>query len=234
METEQLYISIGRLLEEQPRADQMNELLRWVGRAVALVEQVSKMDAVEIKAATSVRLHSDPWAVRDLTNAALYRALAVVELKAPVSAQGSFIQAGNALDAMAAVGKVMQLAATAVTIVDPYMDDKVLTDFAPLAKERVNIRLLSDSSTVKPTFSPAAARFKTQFGGSRPLEARLSAPRALHDRLIVVDDTTVYTVTQSLNALAGRSHASIVRVDPETSALKVAAYADIWNAASPT
>jgi len=55
----------------------------------------------------------------------------------------------------------------------------------------------------------------------------------LHDRLIVVDGKIVWTLTQSLNAFAARSPASLVRVDPETAALKVAAYEQLWKNAKP-
>ncbi|ULJ73610.1 phosphatidylserine/phosphatidylglycerophosphate/cardiolipin synthase family protein [Rhizobium gallicum] len=233
MNWEQLYIALGRTAEEKPDPQNVEELLRWIGRARALVEKVSKLDAAEISAATTVRLHQDPWALRNMTYAALYRALAVAELNAPVSAQGAFIPAGNALDAMAAIGKVLQDATKSVLLVDPYMDQKTLTDFVPLASEGISVSLLSDAATAKPTFSPAVARFKQQFGDKRPMEARLAAPRALHDRLIVVDQTTAFAVTQSFNALADRSHASIVRVDPETAALKVDAYSSLWDAAAP-
>ncbi|MGR6730291.1 hypothetical protein, partial [Aeromonas veronii] len=75
------------------------------------------------------------------------------------------------------------------------------------------IELLADDATAKPTLAPATARFKQQFGVTRPIEARLASGRSLHDRLIIVDGATVYTVTQSFNALAARSPASIVRID---------------------
>jgi hypothetical protein len=51
---------------------------------------------------------------------------------------GAFIPAGNAFDAMAAIGSVLRTAKQGVFIVDPYMDEKALTDFAPLACLRIN------------------------------------------------------------------------------------------------
>lgn len=233
MSPEELYVSLGRVIEDQPDYENINELLRWAGRARALVDQISSLDAAEISAVTSVRLHDDPWLVRNMINAALYRALAVAEISAPVSSQGSFIPAGNALDAMASVGKVVQLASSRILVVDPYMDDKMLTDFVPLAKEGVQIDLLTDQATVKPTFSPALGRFKQQFGPARPIEARTANSRSLHDRLMIIDGIQVFTVTQSFNALASRSPASIVKVDPETASLKVAAYDALWSSATP-
>src|SRR4029077_2641824 len=110
-----------------------------------------------------------------------------------------------------------------VLIVDPYMDEKALIDFAPLAPEGIAIRLLADEKDHKPTLHPAQERWVQQYGKSRPLEVRLALPRVLHDRLAIVDEAETWVLTQSLNALAARSPAAVVRVDPETSGLKVAA-----------
>jgi hypothetical protein len=163
----------------------------------------------------------------------VHRALAKAELKAPAAAQGSFIPAGNAFDALSAIGKILGRATRDVLIVDPYMDEKALTDFALLAPERVQIRLLSDLNSVKPTLHPAAARWVAQYGTSRPLEARLAPARTLHDRLIAIDGAVVWVLTQSLNAFATRSPASIVRVDDETAELKIPAYQAMWGSATP-
>jgi hypothetical protein len=100
-----LYQAIGALLEDQPDVKNKDQFFRWLGRAQALVSKVSSSWASEIQVASTVRMYSDPWGVRDQTNAILYRALAVVELDAPVQQQGTFIQSGNDLDALAGVAK---------------------------------------------------------------------------------------------------------------------------------
>lgn len=86
---------------------------------------------------------------------------------------------------------------------------------------------------MKPTLRPAAVRWTAQYGTSRPLAVKLAAARLLHDRLIAIDDTTAWVLTQSLNAFATRSPASIVRIDDETASLKIAAYQTIWGQATP-
>jgi hypothetical protein len=128
---------------------------------------------------------------------------------------------------------VLRLATTDLLIVDPYMDEKTLIDYVGLANAGVTIRLLADAAYVKPTLKPAATAWLTQHGAARPLQARLAPAKTLHDRLVIVDGKAVYTLTQSLNAFAARAPASVVRVDPETSAIKVTAYAAIWAGASP-
>jgi hypothetical protein len=71
----------------------------------------------------------------------------------------------------------------------------------------------------------------SQYGSAHPLEVRLAPARSLHDRQVVVDEQDVWILTQSLNSFAARAPASIVRVDPETAALKIAAYNGLWQGA---
>jgi hypothetical protein len=157
----------------------------------------------------------------------------VAELNAPASVKGSFIPARNAFDAMMGVGKVLGSATKAALIVDPYMDAKALEVFVLLAPEGVAVQLLVDQASHKPSLKPAVNAWIAQYGAVRPIEARLSPPRTLHDRLIVVDGAAVWVLTQSLKDLAARSPATIVRVDQDTAALKIPAYEAMWQAATP-
>jgi len=163
----------------------------------------------------------------------LYRQLAKAEMNAPADAQGSFIPAGNAFDAIVAVAKVLQQATSSVLIVDPYMDEKALFEFALLAAENISIQLLSDQQSSKPSLKPAFERWKQQYKTTRHLEVRLAKAKTLHDRLIIVDTSTIWILTQSLNALAARSPASIVRVEQEAASVKLDAYRAIWDDSTP-
>ena len=237
MNPEELYQRLGRLVESMPGLGQTVapsiEEIEWLGKAYALVKEVGDFDeAYALKDSIDELNRSGRREAAHQIAIILYRALAVSETRAPASAQGAFIPAGNAFDSLAAIGKILNLAKSEVLIVDPYMDEKALTDFAILAKETININLLTDAATYKPTLPPAAQRWKRQFGGARPLEVRLSAPLSLHDRLIQIDSQDVFVLTQSLNAFAERSPASIVRVDTETAALKISAYADLFASAT--
>ena len=162
-----------------------------------------------------------------------YRALVIAELDAPAGAKGSFVAAGSVFDALASLSKILGSATKEALVVDPYMDEKVLTDFAVLLPETVQIRVLSDAATVKPSLPPAVKRWKAQYPNTRPLDARLAPARALHDRLVMIDSKDVWVLTQSLNAFAQRAPASIVKVDAETAPLKVSAYNHIFASASP-
>ena len=143
--------------------------------------------------------------------------------------QGAFIPVGAVFDVFQVIGKVLSEAKNDALIVDAYMGPVVLTDFAPLATEKVAIRLLTDSYYTKPeTLKPAAARWVQQYRDIRPLETRLTAPRVLHDRLIIIDGAQVWSLTQSLKNFADRSPASVLRVEDDVATQKIYAYEQLW------
>jgi len=209
------------------------EMNQWLGRAITLVE-VTGADTAALKTAVQFLAIPD---VREFNAqgiaATVHAALAKAELEAPAAVQGSFIAAGHTFDAFAAVGRVLGTAKADVVIVDPYADEKVLTDYAVLAPEQVNVRLLTDQASYKKALKPAADHWALQFGSTRPLSVRLAAPRTLHDRAILVDHSTAWTLGQSFKDLVTRSHTTLVRLDPEPGTLKIAAYEQMWSAAAP-
>jgi hypothetical protein len=238
LDPQAVYIQLGRLLEAMPELVTDDALPKstylWLGKAHALLEEMGRVaDASRLAMATK-ELNSQygMFSAADEIKAALYRALAKAELDAPASAQGAFIPAGNAFDGFAAVGKVLSTAKTKVLIIDPYLDEKVLTDFAPLAAEGILISLMADQQFVKPSLSPAVSRWAAQHGAKRPIEAKLAPPRALHDRLIIVDGAEAWDLTQSLNAFAARSPATIVRSGPDQASLKIPYYESVWASAA--
>jgi hypothetical protein len=235
MDAENLYRRIGRLIEsapEPPRYITLSpELMKWIGQASALVKATGDlMLQTEMTMAIDGLKRPDRTEHFQTIMVTLYKALAVAELAAPPSAQGAFIPVGNSFDAFAAVAKILGSATKDVLIVDPYMDDSVLTDFGGSVADGIPVRFLTDQATVKPNLAPAASRWRAQYP-SRPLSVRLASPRTLHDRAIFVDNVKAWTVTQSLKDLAKRSPAEIVRAD-DTASLKIAAYEAIWLSAA--
>lgn len=243
MNPEALYMRIRCLIECMPDLANITltpEIHKWLGDAYALVNASGEMMAlVELKnAIDTLSLHAGYGgaSVSQRTISArgiptiLYRVLAIAELKAPTAIQGNFIPAGNAFDAMAAVSKILNEASNDILIVDPYLDEKVLTDLAIAAPENVTIRLLADAASHKPSLDPAFRRWVSQYGIKRPLELKLAMARSIHDRLIIIDNSSVWVLTQSLNAFAARSPATIVRFPDPT--IKIAAYQDMWQGAT--
>lgn len=233
---EVLYLQLGSLVAQMP--DLANgpitpEVNQWLGRAAALIAEASdQATAITFQNCAQFLAVNRAYNAQAIM-AIIYSALAKAELKAPAAVQGTFIPAGHAFDAFAAVGKVLGTAKTDVLMVDPYADEKVLTDYALLAPEQVSIRLLADQADYKKSLKPAAERWVQQFGHTRPLSVRLAAAKTLHDRLILVDGATAWTLGQSFKDMVARSHTSLVRMDPESGSRKIAAYETIWNTAVP-
>jgi hypothetical protein len=241
MDTEQILFGLRSVIDTMPdlntgRTD-TPEVMTWLGRAAALVEAAGNtVDAVEFAVAMDdvigeSIMHKHIRAVKKVSGI-LFRAYARVEAKAPRSLQGSYIPAGNPFDALAAISKVFAGAKTGLLIVDPYADEVLLRDFVPLAAENVAIQILSDPHYVKASFQPACGRWRQQYN-HRKLDARLTQPRTLHDRLIIVDDKDVWIVTQSFKDLAVRAPASVTHFEPEPAQLKLEAYRTVWQSALP-
>jgi hypothetical protein len=244
MDEETLYHQLRLLAETVPELPIYENLPvypvethRWLGRLEALVEAASgELEAEIVRDAVShlaASVYQPRTEAANELRAALFRALAHAEMKIPDGMKGSFIPVGSAFDALRALADILKGADTDILIIDPYMDEVALTDVAILAKEDVNIRLLSDQATVKPTLKPAVAAWITQYSAKRRLAARLASPKTLHDRLIVTDGSAVWILTQSLKDFAKRSPATLISVAHETAALKVQAYEAIWSSATP-
>lgn len=237
IDAQELYVRIGHHIESMPAGMEVYspEKAIWASQAVALVEAVGDMmDMAAVRDASEwYRKHPDIYG--NTFWLLLQRALARAELAAPASSSGSFLPVGSAMDAMSAIGKVLKEAQSRLLVVDPYLDHTILTDFAAMAAEGVKIDLLADAFAPKTiaTLAPAVQRWATQYGAKRPIEARATAPRLLHDRLIIVDDAKVWNVSQSFKDLAGRSPASITVAPAEVTTLKISAFADLWAAGTP-
>jgi hypothetical protein len=220
IDPETLYRQLGELLIAVPDFNKPGPLSQdghqWLARAYALVKAGDDIeDTMRMKILTQGLdqfIQREP-ALEEILKI-MRRTAAVAEVASPNVVQGSFIHAGNVFDAMAALGKVFRSAAKDVLVVDPYMDDRAMSDFLLMVPEGVPIRLLSDQFHLKPTLRPASQRWQQQYAATRPLTVKIATPRTLHDRLIIIDGSTVHISTQSLNALAVRSPASVSAPTP--------------------
>ena len=234
-EAENTYRQLGRLIETMPDltgTEQIStEVNQWLGRAYALVQRTGDIgDAVSFKSNVS-RLNTMARKIAAAEiSAIVFRAFAVAEQAAPGGISGAFIPVGNSFDAYSAISKILRSATKDILIVDPYMDELALTEFGIATPDKINLRLMSDQQDHKATLITAAKRWSSQYNSSRPLEVRLASSRSLHDRAIFIDGLNAYSLTQSLNGLAKRSPAEIIRAD-DTAQLKISAYEQIWSQA---
>lgn len=233
---EALYHQLGRLRNEMPHWRELGQAStsRWAGRVLAVVDAAGEL--VELVA---LRGYFD-FATRNgssettgkLVAQQIDTVIAKLELKLPAEAQGAFIPAGGVFDGFQAVSKAMATAQQNIFLVDPYADDKLISDFAALAPEGLPVFILSDEQTARPSLKPAVERWVAQWQAKRPLEVRLAPPRSLHDRLIVTDSSTAYVVGQSFKDLAKRAHSSLVKMDPDSADLKIKAHLAMWSTAT--
>lgn len=212
-----------------------DETVRWLSRASALVRAAcpvemfaTQLDMTIDNLIATFQPKQNGRTIISLMN----RALAKLEIQLPAAAQGAFVNVGSNFDAITAFAKVLAAVRDEVLIVDPYMDEKALTEFAVLVPEGVAIRLLTDSASMKASLEPMAEKWIEQYAGTRPIALRATAPKTLHDRLILVDGAEAWILTQSLKDFAQRSPASLQRTDPDTAKMKIDAYGDIWTDAA--
>ena len=209
---------------------------RWLGRVGALLrEHLEMIDLASLSVAerglgTPHGFVSGMHVIRNL----LFRVQAELDAKLPAQVQGSYLPAASPMDAFVAVSRVLSSAKGSILIVDPYLDHTVLEGFLTTIPPGVALRLLADSSYVRLNagLMAGADSWQRQYAAERPLQLRFTAAKALHDRLVIVDDSEVWLVSQSFKDLAQRSPASIARAAPEVAALKVSYYASAWEAAS--
>jgi hypothetical protein len=234
---ESLYHQLGRLRNEMPPWHDLGKASssKWMGRALALVEAVN-YSLVELVTLRGIFDHLNQYGPSDKTAQMIAQVIdtviAKVELKLPAESQGAFIPAGGVFDGYQAVAKALAPAQKHVLLVDPYGDEKLISDFVPLAPEKLKVFVMCDEQYAKPSLKPAAERWVAQWQGKRPLEVRLAPARSLHDRLIVIDSSIAFVVGQSFKDLAKRAHSSLVRMDPDSAALKISAHIAMWQTAT--
>jgi hypothetical protein len=235
---EQQYLQLGSLIAEMPDLASgpiTPEMNQWLGRAAVLVEATG--DTFGKIALTNAA----QWlgrANRDLNAQTIatvvYQALAKAKLAAPAAMQGAFLAAGHTFDAYVAVIEVLSAATTDLLMIDPYADAKIL-QYALSAPKQVSVRILADQDPrrYQPSLRPAVERWVQQYRSTRPLSVRLAAPNTLHDRSILVDRATAWMVGQSFKDLARKDMHLVRQQDAEATALAVAAFETMWDAATP-
>ncbi|KQR90210.1 hypothetical protein ASG35_03090 [Burkholderia sp. Leaf177] len=233
LDPQALYILIGRHLEKIPRLDDhalgMNpDVLSWLGKAEAYVKETGDFPLIAAMQIQMTRINTSHrvWAARDILGI-LHRALALTELAAPPAVAGSFIAVGAEFDAFAAVDKVMKRAKKLILVVDPYLDETILTSFGALPIEGVRLCLLTSKAKQTAALLPAANAWRAQWGNQRPVELRWAPSGSLHDRAFFIDSTEAWAVTQSFKNFAERSPGEIYRTD-STAGMKIPAYEALW------
>ena len=233
LDPESYYRHLGRLIETMPdcsgNAQFSDDIHQWLGRADALISANGDVvDKIDWRGAVQrLNTAARPIALESLKQV-LYRVLGAAELLAPASVQGTFIPVGDSFAAFVSISKLLQTATRDVMIADPYMDEAALTVYGCTVPDGVSLRLLADARFVKQSLQPTSTAWVHQYGDIKPLAVRIAPEGILHDRSIFIDGTIAWVYTQSLNAIAKRSPAEIIRAD-DTAAMKIEHYESVWN-----
>lgn len=163
---EALYHQLGRLRSEMPVWSELGKpsTSKWIGRTLAVVDATdgSLMELVSLRTQFDHLARHGPNEKSALIIAqAIDTVVARIELKLPAEAQGAFIPAGGVFDGYAAVSKALAQGTKAIMLIDPYADDKLISDFVPLAPEGVRVLVLGDAHYAKPSLKPATERWVT-------------------------------------------------------------------------
>jgi hypothetical protein len=161
------------------------------------------------------------------------RALARAELQSDMGGNTHFVGAGAEFSAAVAVKNIVSQASKLVRFIDPYAGMEILQIFGTLCEENIKIEVLADKKHRKPDLAAALTTWTAQYGSTRPVEIRLSPTKRLHDRAIFIDNSKVWIVGQSFNALATRSATSMVPITGQASELKLEAYKQLWAESEP-
>lgn len=237
-EAEAIYIQLNALLAAAPNLTAVDDShnvpeanLMWLGEVDATIDRLGSIShRADLKIATNMLINtrgSSKYATQ--IKMIIYRCLGEAQRYAPKTAQSAFIATGSDFDAFVAIQKVIQHADKMIMMIDPYMDQSAIATFCVLANETVSISLLSDTAGLRPALKPAAEKWISQYGDKRPLKVRAAPERSLHDRIIIVDASEAWILTQSLKDFAARSPATIQKVDPQLAQMKFEAYSEIWE-----
>jgi hypothetical protein len=219
---------------------QLVELSTFNADEVVWLERVRRLAVKYLRIADSFELDRQLTNLLEQANESIAqrarllisRALVAMEEECGSSAAptGTVIGVGEAFKVFTEVTGVLKSASRSLFIIDPYMNDEILSHFAITTKEEVALRLLTEQKA-KHTDSLRAAvdAWRTQYGAQRPLEARIDPTNSLHDRVIFVDDAAVWVSSQSFKDLAVRATATLVPLDDSLLEPKRRAYDAIWK-----
>ncbi len=235
-----IYMGIGRLVENTPDLDNVKltpQTQKWLADAYTLVQASGELtdlanlrleidiltDNTKLQGVSIARQKSSANKIQTI----LYRALAATELESIMVMKESFIPAGKGFAAFSAITKIFDKAKKEILIIDPYLDEKILTEFALATPDNVTIKLLADVNHCKASLLPAIKRWVKQYGDLRPIELRFALRGILHDRLIIVDNANTWSATQSFKDFATRSSGKIMQSQEPSAEIKD--YKIIWK-----
>lgn len=243
-EAQRLYLDLGALASNSPDLldPSCAKASRWLGRVHAILLETygpGNLDVVQFSSAVDsispVSMAGSkgfrPLEARTKITNIINRTLGFLERASPPSISGAFIGAGQEFSALISIGKILREASYKALFVDPYAAMIILSDYAVILSEGVDVQILGGATQIKSDLAPAIARWKSQHGATRPLEVRVAQKGSLHDRALFIDDKNAWSVGTSFNGLGRNAPSLLQKVGDEIFPEKLSAYRNIWNSA---
>jgi hypothetical protein len=231
---EQLLALLAVVIKEAPQFEYEAKLtdqeIRWLGRADALLDASGSLPAIVSFRTARQNLGTYAHSREDLL-IPLHDAYSKIELTVPMSFQGAFIPGGETWNGYAALVKIFQRDCDSILVVDPYLDATIYTELAPHISAKNSLTCLAAK---RPEYHAGLLAAAAKWTGDpvsncRRVEVRYAPAGALHDRLIIVDGSEVWLISQSLKDIAKKSPASVTLAEGELGELKVQHYENLWT-----
>lgn len=191
MDKAQLLGEIEDVIRTMPPVNTLDhdsaDVLEWLGRASAVIHELSLPMAVEFDQAARAleRLDRSSSAGKRDIQRLLSRARHGLRLET-VGPLSVALPTGAVFDYFDEVRKIIETAAVDILFVDPFLNAEFVSRYLPHVKAGVTIRLLTRRGIEQ--LLPAAEAFAGQHEHS--LSIRASAN--MHDRFVIVDGSTGY------------------------------------------
>lgn len=202
------------------------EHMIWLGQAHALISRWDRLEASSLQ-------NSSDFLPVDLVRAQniakifgiVQRAIADLELKVPDNTRAVF-GAGEVYDIFRVLNEVISSAEKSIFIIDPYLDDSIFSHYLTSRRPNVEVRLLLSKNASQ--LKLATEKYNQQHGNV--VETRKT--KAVHDRVIFVDDYVCWVLGQSLKDAAKAKPTYLVPLAPDVVQAKLQDYNEIWKGAT--
>jgi len=230
MELEVLLAHLRALIERAPDFERYSPTEKshmiWLSQAHALISRWDKLEASAFKSASDslpLELMRDHNVARILGT--IHRVIADLELRVPNNTSTVF-GAGEVYDMFRALNEVTSSAERSIFVVDPYLDDSVFHHYLSSRRSGVKVRLLLSKNTDQ--LKVAAEKYNLQHGDV----VELRRTKAVHDRVIFLDDYVCWVLGQSLKDAAKAKPTYLAPLAPDVVSDKLQVYNEIWDGAS--
>jgi hypothetical protein len=230
---EQLLAEIDDLLRTKPERATIRHDLdvnhAWVGRASALVTQISVPLSFAFNRHVEAFWHQ-PSALE--AGRALHSIMTILHqarqtLRLQVGPVAVAIEHGAVFDYFDEIRKVVESATADLFFVDPYLDAEFVGRYLPQVQVDVAVRLLGKEKMA--SLIPAVSMFRQQSGLN--VEARKAASG--HDRFIFVDGAACYQSGSSFKDGAKTAPTTFTQMlDPAVISAMNAVFEGMWQAAA--